>query len=166
MKVAALGAIAAGAVAVTFGGILTSSGDGTPVDSDPVPAVHRCAPDALSVSLGQAGAWHEQATQLIEIVNRSAARCSVPSRITVTAVVPSGADTRFRDDAGPEQPVVLGPWQAAMLLVGAPGGCSGSVIAKRLEVTVGDGPVVTLGGAWVPLSCGHPAVLLMQRQPA
>ena len=153
----------AGPTASTTGG---SGADVVPwTDATPRPSVTvaptTCDPAVLSLALGQTGAWHGMATQLVVITNDSVARCSVPHDISIRAVADNGEEAAAEASLPPAD-VTLEPAQRASLLVGARGGCADSTIATKLHITVGDGETTEFDDARIPLSCSHPEIVSLQ----
>ncbi|MFT4010162.1 MAG: hypothetical protein QM655_08995 [Nocardioidaceae bacterium] len=131
-------------------------------------AVKSCDTSDVSLALGRTGAWHDMATQLVSVVNESESACTLPSEISAQATADNGESAKIDTADLPKEPITLAPQQAASLMVGAPGGCADSVIAKELQVGI-DSRTYELNGAWVPLSCGPPRLLSLaadQVEPA
>ncbi len=174
-----LGLVSAGAVAATHIGDrdgtnrgIASSPDANSVpwtDAKPQPAAAQdlkpCDTGQLSVSVGRTGAWHNMATQLVDIVNNSGESCALPAQIIVDATGPDGRSVPVDTSQLPKEGLELAAGQNAALMLGADATCPDSAIAKNLKLSIGEQAAFELSGSWIPLDCGDPTAISLQAVP-
>jgi hypothetical protein len=127
-------------------------------------AARQCTASDLDIVAGRAGAFRGQATQELDVRDRSADACFLAG-VPQGQVPNAGARSRVSSGAFAAQRVDLVPGASAIVLIGTPTACAGSgqpVVGSSVQLTLPNGDAVTVGGTRIDTECGAPAVVAFE----